>query len=109
MLALREYLGEPAWDEHLSVERARASSRARRRSWPAGRARCRSARSRTSASTASRRAATRSAEPGEKPLLLYLHGGGFVVGDLDTHDAPCRMLCRHAGVDVLTRRVPQGA
>jgi acetyl esterase len=42
-----------------------------------------------------------SAEPGEKPLLLFLHGGGFVVGDLDTHDAPCRVLCRHAGVDVL--------
>jgi acetyl esterase len=42
-----------------------------------------------------------SAEPGAKTLLLYLHGGGFVVGDLDTHDAPCRVLCRHAGVDVL--------
>ena len=51
-----------------------------------------------------------SAEPGEKPLLLYLHGGGFVVGDLDTHDAPCRMLCRHAGVDVLSveyRKAPE--
>ena len=51
-----------------------------------------------------------SAEPGEKPLLLYLHGGGFVVGDLDTHDAPCRMLCRHAGVDVLAveyRKAPE--
>jgi acetyl esterase len=43
-----------------------------------------------------------SAEPGEKPLLLYFHGGGFVVGDLETHDAPCRMLCRHAGVDVIS-------
>jgi acetyl esterase len=36
------------------------------------------------------------------PLLLFLHGGGFVFGDLDTHDAPCRYLCRHAGVHVLS-------
>ncbi len=51
-----------------------------------------------------------SAEPGDKPLLLYLHGGGFVVCDLDTHDAPCRVLCRHAGVDVLAveyRKAPE--
>ena len=51
-----------------------------------------------------------SAEPGDKPLLLYYHGGGFVVGDLDTHDAPCRVLCRHAGVDVLSveyRKAPE--
>lgn len=28
------------------------------------------------------------------PVLLYFHGGGFVVGSLDTHDANCRMLAR---------------
>lgn len=27
-----------------------------------------------------------------KALVLYFHGGGFVVGDLDTHDALCRRL-----------------
>ena len=50
------------------------------------------------------------AEPGEKPTLLYFHGGGFVAGDLDTHDAPCRVLCRHGGVDVLSveyRKAPE--
>src|SRR6266851_3835555 len=26
------------------------------------------------------------------PALLYLHGGGWVVGDLDTHDSVCRAL-----------------
>ncbi|MEJ7597952.1 MAG: alpha/beta hydrolase fold domain-containing protein [Kofleriaceae bacterium] len=35
------------------------------------------------------------------PLVVFLHGGGFVFGDLDTHDRLCRMLCRHAGVHVL--------
>jgi acetyl esterase len=39
---------------------------------------------------------------GPHPLLVFLHGGGFVVGDLDTHDEPCRVLCRHAGVHVLS-------
>lgn len=36
------------------------------------------------------------------PLMLYFHGGGFVIGDLDTHDEPCRILCRTAGIHVLS-------
>jgi acetyl esterase len=36
------------------------------------------------------------------PLLVFFHGGGFVVGDLETHDEPCRLLCRHAEVHVLS-------
>jgi acetyl esterase len=28
------------------------------------------------------------------PTLAYFHGGGFVIGDLDTHDNTCRRLCR---------------
>jgi acetyl esterase len=47
---------------------------------------------------------------GPHPLLLFLHGGGFVLGGLDTHDVPCRMLCRHAGVHVLAveyRKAPE--
>ena len=35
------------------------------------------------------------------PLLVFLHGGGFVIGDLDTHDEACRILCRHGRVHVL--------
>src|SRR4051794_29733641 len=38
---------------------------------------------------------------GPHPLLVYYHGGGFVIGDLDSHDSGCRLLCRHAGVHVL--------
>lgn len=37
-----------------------------------------------------------------EPLLVFFHGGGFVVGDLETHDAACRLLCRDAGVHVLS-------
>jgi acetyl esterase len=35
-------------------------------------------------------------------LVVYYHGGGWVVGDLDTHEAPCRFLAREAGVAVLS-------
>jgi acetyl esterase len=38
---------------------------------------------------------------GPHPLLVFLHGGGFLYGDLDTHDAMCRMLCAHGGAHVL--------
>ncbi|MHB8695642.1 MAG: alpha/beta hydrolase [Solirubrobacteraceae bacterium] len=39
---------------------------------------------------------------GDPALLVYVHGGGWVLGDLDSHDEPCRMLCRHAGINVLS-------
>ncbi|WP_425259478.1 alpha/beta hydrolase [Rubrivivax sp. RP6-9] len=31
------------------------------------------------------------------PLLLYLHGGGFTVGSLETHDSLCRQLALRSG------------
>ncbi len=43
-------------------------------------------------------------------LLVFFHGGGFVYGDLDSHDAPCRFLAERAGVRVLAvdyRRAPE--
>jgi acetyl esterase len=36
------------------------------------------------------------------PLLVYYHGGGWVIGDLDTHDSVCRLLAAAAGVRVLS-------
>ncbi len=33
---------------------------------------------------------------GTAPALVYLHGGGWVVGDLDTHDGTCRTLAATA-------------
>lgn len=44
------------------------------------------------------------------PALLYLHGGGFVVGDVNTHDDLCRSLARESGVAVVAldyRRAPE--
>jgi acetyl esterase len=36
------------------------------------------------------------------PLVVYYHGGGHVICDLDTHDQPCRFICREAGALVLS-------
>lgn len=36
------------------------------------------------------------------PLVLYFHGGGWVVGTLDTHDGTCRALARASGAAVLS-------
>ncbi|WP_021599277.1 alpha/beta hydrolase [Actinomadura welshii] len=36
------------------------------------------------------------------PLLVFYHGGGWVIGDLDTHDTLCRYLAVHAEVRVLS-------
>jgi acetyl esterase len=35
------------------------------------------------------------------PLLLYVHGGGFVIGDLETHDKVCRTLCHEVAAVVV--------
>jgi len=45
-----------------------------------------------------------------RPGILYLHGGGWVIGDLDSHDGVCRRLCN--GVDAVVvavhyRRAPE--
>jgi acetyl esterase len=36
---------------------------------------------------------------GPHPLLMYFHGGGWVLCDLDTHDELCRQLCN--GIDAV--------
>lgn len=49
--------------------------------------------------------------PGERlPLILFFHGGGWTVHDLDTYDRLCRLLARRAGcalVSVDYRRAPE--
>ena len=42
--------------------------------------------------------------------VLFLHGGGWVVGSLDTHDGPCRRLANAVPCDVLSveyRKAPE--
>lgn len=38
----------------------------------------------------------------QQRLLVFFHGGGWVLGSLDSHDATCRFLAHHAGVSVLS-------
>ncbi len=41
-------------------------------------------------------------ESGNDPLLVFFHGGGWVAGSIDSHDAPCRVLAERAGIRVLS-------
>ena len=34
--------------------------------------------------------------------MLFFHGGGWVLGDLDTHDQVCRKLVNDAKYDVIS-------
>ena len=36
------------------------------------------------------------------PLLVYAHGGGWVVGSIETHDPFCRLLSEAAGILILS-------
>src|SRR5882724_7019810 len=35
------------------------------------------------------------------PVLVFLHGGGWTIGDLDTHDVVCREICNRARCSVI--------
>ncbi|EQB69029.1 MAG: esterase [Thermoplasmatales archaeon A-plasma] len=39
---------------------------------------------------------------GTRSLILYFHGGGFVFGNLESHDAVCRRAVRESGCKVLS-------
>jgi acetyl esterase len=44
----------------------------------------------------------RSAKNGTLPVLVFLHGGGWVVGNIDSHEAMCRHLANRAECAVLS-------
>lgn len=44
------------------------------------------------------------------PALVYYHGGGWVIGDIDTHDVTCRQLAEASGCAVVSvnyRKAPE--
>jgi acetyl esterase/lipase len=50
------------------------------------------------------------AGPQQRPALMFFHGGGWVAGDLVTHDGFCRRLCAASGWRVIAvdyRRAPE--
>ncbi|OTG62631.1 alpha/beta hydrolase [Acinetobacter silvestris] len=40
------------------------------------------------------------------PMIVFYHGGGFVVGSVETHDEVCRLIAIHAKVQVLSIEYP---
>ena len=42
----------------------------------------------------------RNAKPNNAAMVLYLHGGGFILGGLDSHDDVCAELCARTGYEV---------
>lgn len=49
---------------------------------------------------------------GPHPVVVYLHGGGYVLGDIDGYDAVCRRLCADGGFVVASlayRQPPEHA
>ena len=52
----------------------------------------------------------RDARAGALPAVMFMHGGGWVTGDLDTHDATCRALANASGCKIVAidyRRAPE--
>lgn len=40
------------------------------------------------------------------PMVVYYHGGGFILGSINTHDEVCRLLAKYAQVQVLSINYP---
>jgi acetyl esterase len=41
-------------------------------------------------------------EPGPRPVLVYFHGGGWVIGSVETHDGTVRAVAEGSGVTVVS-------
>ena len=35
------------------------------------------------------------------PTMMFIHGGGWMYGDLESHDPECRFMAEHSGVQIL--------
>jgi acetyl esterase len=48
--------------------------------------------------------------PGPRPVLVYFHGGGWTIGDIDSHDGTVRAVAEGSGVTCVSvgyRRAPE--
>lgn len=43
----------------------------------------------------------RATDAADQPVCMFFHGGGFMLGNLDTHDALCRALAHRSGAAVI--------
>src|SRR4029453_13312448 len=44
-------------------------------------------------------------DPGPRPAVVYFHGGGWVIGDLETHDHTTRSLAAASGATVVSGEI----
>lgn len=44
----------------------------------------------------------RYANAGASGCFVFIHGGGYTIGDVDTHDQPCRQLALESGATVIS-------
>src|SRR3954468_11864223 len=99
MLRLQERFGGPEYDE-LAVAEARATlaadaARAGGRPIPLPEGR------NLDAGGVAARLYVPDGATAPGPLIVYFHGGGHVLGDIDTHDAVCRWLARETRIRLL--------
>ena len=99
MLLLQRLVREPA-PETLPIPQGRAAIK-RQTALVGGRPAIGSVRDLTVAGLRARLYVP-SGATGDDPLLVFLHGGGFIYGDLDDYDPPCRFLAEQSGVRVLS-------
>ena len=93
--------------QHAALRRGphRRSTRCRRTARPIRRRSARPstaalpARAARSASAATGRSASTA---GPLPTLIYYHGGGFVIGNIETHDSTCRRLANKSRCQVIS-------
>jgi acetyl esterase len=37
-----------------------------------------------------------------RPVIIYFHGGGWMLGSINSHDSVCREICRAADIDIIS-------
>ena len=85
----------------LPPEMVRAGYRMQRQAQDPGAPKDVASRDLTVAGSVPARLYTPAGAPTPSALLIYFHGGGFVIGDLESHDAHCRRLAAGAACRVL--------